>query len=254
MTILASPRVSGKIAAGPQSPCHPGSQWISPRLLKCPILTQATIRPIITGLSLGRRVGEFMAEWKRAVVAILMAFAVMDGVYADMMPTSSLGAAFRPSRCVCDRTGPSTRLDGPAITDLDVSSASYPDKIRFHLESANETQESPHILASDQGSLDLCLYALLGLGMCRSGRWVRKSGLGHIPEWYHSDGPYQIGPSQAVGPDLLRLRPSLCLAQPDCTSGAALPQPGSVRIASLDRSTQCTPTTLPCRGPPARSY
>ncbi len=61
--------------------------------------------------------------------------------------------------------------------------------------------QSPQIVTDKQNSVSLCLYALLGLGLCRSAPLVKRLHFGGIPDWYHGSGPCQIGHSFAVAPD-----------------------------------------------------
>jgi hypothetical protein len=110
-----------------------------------------------------------------------------------------------------------------------------------------------HLLVEGQSSLDLFLYALMGLGLCRSAPWVKKFSFDLIPDWYHSSGPFQIGHSLAVGPDLC-FAPVYCFVQPDCRAQDCPPQYYRGTIVSLWRKSQFTPTILASRGPPSLTY
>jgi hypothetical protein len=109
------------------------------------------------------------------------------------------------------------------------------------------------ILTDRQNSLTLCLYALLGLGLCRSAPLVRKFHFSCIPDWYHSGGPSQIGHSFAISPDCLTSTPVVCFVQPAGETEDVAPQYLSGAIAALLRKSQFTPTTLASRGPPSMS-
>lgn len=102
------------------------------------------------------------------------------------------------------------------------------------------------------GSLDLCLYALIGLGLFRSGHCVRRSSLGFVAEWYYSGGPQQIGCSHAVGPGACCVE-TVCFVQPDAVPDHLLLYAGRGIIPSLARSSQFTAAVLACRAPPSLS-
>ncbi len=107
------------------------------------------------------------------------------------------------------------------------------------------------ILTDRQNSLTLSLYALLGLGLCRSAPFVKKLHFSCIPEWYHSGGPSQIGHSFAIPPDCLPSAPVIRFLQPNCAGKDVTPQYFSGAIAALVRKSPFTPTTLASRGPPS---
>lgn len=111
---------------------------------------------------------------------------------------------------------------------------------------------APHVLADRHSELDLCLYALLSLGLYRSAPWLRRLSLHSIPDWYHSGGPSQIGHSFAISPDGLSAAPILCLTQPEPTAATPdlRPQHRWGIAVSLWRQSQFTPTALAARGPP----
>jgi hypothetical protein len=117
---------------------------------------------------------------------------------------------------------------------------------------ASETRPA-QILTDRQNSLTLCLYALLGLGLCRSAPFVKKLHLGCIPDWYHSGGPSQIGHSFAISPDCLTAAPVVCFIQPAGETEDVAPAYFSGAIAALLRKSQFTPTALASRGPPYMS-
>lgn len=189
-----------------------------------------------------------------AITAVLVAFAMTAGLYADMMPISPSNVAYpsahpcQPSHCEpingSDRTNEQVAFDLGFLSV--VSLAGQP----INTEPTSPTQPSVQVLTTDRSSLDLCLYALIGLGLCRSGHWAKKSALGVAPEWYHSGGPYQIGHSHAISPETLCPTPVGCFIQPDGSAEHLLPQCRSGAIASLWCNSQCTPTLLASRGPP----
>lgn len=105
------------------------------------------------------------------------------------------------------------------------------------------------VLCDRQDSLGLCLYALLGLGLCKSAPWVKKLSLGVVPGWYHDGGPFQIGHSVAISPGCL-YSALVCFVQPDVAAKTLLPRYRREAIVSSWRESQITPTILASRGPP----
>lgn len=118
-------------------------------------------------------------------------------------------------------------------------------------------EESPNtqvvqILVDRQNSATLCLYALLGLGLFKSAPWVKQISLGVVPGWYHDGGPFQVGHSHAIGPDLCSAA-MVCFVQPDCVTQDFLPQYFRATVASLLRKSLFTPNVIAPRGPPSIS-
>ena len=118
-----------------------------------------------------------------------------------------------------------------------------------------QTSEIQHLqtLTSGPNSLKLCLSALISLGLCCSGHWVKKLSLGFVPEWYHEGGPFQIGHSHALMPGTLCPAHVCCFIQPYCTEDNHLPQYFLKTIISLWRKSQFTPIVIASRGPPDMS-
>lgn len=121
------------------------------------------------------------------------------------------------------------------------------------LRSGYDDYEEPnpsHVLADRQGSVHLCLYALLGLGLFKSTPWVKKFSFGAISGWCLESGRWEIGPCSALATDCV-FATSACFIQPDVRGEG--PQPVyrlGVVPALWDRS-QFLPTILASRGPPS---
>ncbi len=132
--------------------------------------------------------------------------AVVRADMVSMSPTNAGGVSSQQTRLTVDfpRAGPSSPCAGfPEIADfslLPVGPLPQPD---MGTGQAGETK-SPRILVDKQNSVSLCLYALLGLGLCRSAPWVKRLHFSCLPDWYHSNGPYQIGHGYAIAPDCRR--------------------------------------------------
>lgn len=194
-----------------------------------------------------------MVEWRRLITAIVVVLIATMAVEADMMPA------------VCADPGGSQK---PPAGEAEPESALWMATVPFDVASglaetgevdATDCQEgqAPQALhlqdsANKLDSFDLCLYALVGLGLCRSGQLVRRPSLGFVPEWYHSGAPQQIGHSHAVGPDAFCFA-GVCFIQPGSEAEPFIPQHRRGIITSLWRCSQFTPSVLASRAPPFRS-
>lgn len=187
------------------------------------------------------------------IVVLVLTVGLAAAAHAEMMPVCGMGVAPRPLEGACGQVAPQD-ADLPSlrevlpIADLGVAPITcLPDA-----QSNPGGTQSTGVFSDDQGSFSLCLYALLGLGLCRSAPLVRKLSLGGVPDWYHHGGPLQIGHSHAVGPDCL-CQAAICFIQPERITQDCLPEYYRGTIASLLRKSQFTPTTLASRGPPCMS-
>jgi len=191
---------------------------------------------------------------RKLLITVGLGLLVTTGVYADMTPVSQLDAGRLQSPIVCSQadlqyTSFSSPFNFPGSADLDSWS------VEFLLEAnadVSQTTEIQHlqILTNGPDSLNLCLSALIGLGLCSSAHWVKRLSFGFVPEWYHNGGPFQIGHSFAVTPESLCPTPVCCFVQPVCTVEDSLPQYRLRTVVSLWRKSQFTPVVIASRGPP----
>lgn len=194
---------------------------------------------------------------RRSFYVILGVLALGTSVRADMGPVSLLAVGASQTTNTCVATSPrdadsSNPLDYLSTTDLSLLPVrSLPD-LHGGVEQADEALPA-RIQADGQNSFGLCLYALLGLGVCRSVPVVKRLSLSHVPQWYHDGGPFQIGHSHAISPDCLGHASACCLVQPDCTGGDLMPSYRQETIIVLWRKSQFTPNALASRGPPSLS-
>gem|GEM_PF-742340 len=201
------------------------------------------------------RVGEPMIQGRKIVVAAVVALAMTAPLYADMVPQSVGSPSSTWMLDPCDESNP-TCVDGLDLcvefgpAQVDLLPLACVAGLPVEIESVDSAGPAVRILSHNQSSLDFCLYAFVGLGLCRSGRWVRKASLGFVPDWYYSGGPFQIGYSHAVNPDTLCPVPACCFIQPDGTPDRSLPPCRSDAITSPWRPSQHTPDSLVSRGPP----
>jgi hypothetical protein len=202
---------------------------------------------------LGVQGEDLMAAGQKKVIAVVMALAAVSVVHADMMPVGQPCAGSPESLLVYEQTpvqptGVSAlSIHSPSIADLDLTSG----ELIHELDAGQIRAAAPsQVLAYEPGSLNLCLYALIGLGLCRSAPWVKRLSFGFVPDWYHDGGPYQIGHSHAIGPESLSCALVYCFVQPECTSLDLLPQHYLGKVASLLRQSLFVPGRLASRGPP----
>ena len=196
-----------------------------------------------------------MGERRKLLIALIGALAFTASVRAEMTPVCKLDAERWQAPCVCDRTDPAhTNLSPP----VSCSSMAYLKLWSIQLlpgPNANITQTSeiqhPQITADSTGSYSLCLYALIGLGVCKSAPLVKKLSFGFIPQWFHDGGPFQIGHSFAASPESLCCpAPACCFIQPVCTVQPLISRYRLRTIVSLWRESQFTPVALAPRAPP----
>ncbi|MBN1506439.1 MAG: hypothetical protein JW955_06315 [Sedimentisphaerales bacterium] len=192
-----------------------------------------------------------MAAGQKKVIAVVMALAAVSVVHADMVPVGQPHAGVTGMPLVCEEA-PIQLAAGPAAhsyrtPDLDMTSVEL--MRTAHVEQIR--QAAPlQVMAYEPGSLNLCLYALIGLGLCRTAPWVKRLSFGFIPEWYHDGGPYQIGHSHAIGPEFPCCAMIRCFVQPEYTGLDLLPQYYLGKVASLLHQLLFVPGRLASRGPP----
>lgn len=195
-----------------------------------------------------------MITFGRFILLAVAAVGLSVSAYAEMTPTAE-----------CDAGSTAVWHDeetGVCFADL-VGEFALPSAIDFDWQAAGLAplpqpepagDEPPVVVLTDgHDSMTLCLYALMGLGLCKSAPWVRKFSFGVVPQWYHDGGPQQIGHSLAVSPDCYCPAP-VCFVQPEPLSDHDLtPQYAWGTVMSLWRHSQATPATLAGRAPPAWS-
>ncbi len=195
-----------------------------------------------------------MIDGRRIITAVIGVFVATVSVYADMTPVSRLNAGHRQSEHVYGRTdlqytNLSSPSNFPSVADLDLWSVEFLPEANADASQTSEIQH-PLSLTNGPGSLNLCLSALIGLGLCSSAHWVKRLSFGFVPEWYHNGGPFQIGHSFAVSPESLCPAPACCFVQPTCTAERLMPRYRLRAVVSLWRKSQFTPDVIASRGPP----
>lgn len=198
-----------------------------------------------------------MAEGRKAILAVFAIFFAVGGVRADLTPMSwaeadSPGQSYAPAEAECLEILLFGFSDPVAVPiDLRSRAGHLCREIQTAVDEMADGQQAI-ALKDGHSSFDLCLYAFIGLGVFRSGHWVRRSSIGFIPEWYHSGAPLQIGHSHAVGPDA-RCHAAVCFIQPDVMPDHLMPLYDRGTILSLVRASQFIATLLASRAPPSLS-
>jgi hypothetical protein len=192
-------------------------------------------------------------ERYRLITVVLAVLVATVSVQADLMSVASsgtqcVGRACAPATDAPRRMG-SFRALGNSC-DFDLGLRLIDPSVEIETERREPTPPANLVILTDRfDSVDLCLYALLGLGLCRSGQWVKESGLAFVPDWYHHGAPLQIGHSYAVGPDCLCLN-LVCFVQPETTPEDLKQERRQGIIAPLLRKSVFTSIPSVSRGPP----
>ncbi len=198
-----------------------------------------------------------MTGRERIIAAILLGLARAGSAGADMVPASQRAYESRQAPSVTDRApfpSPSCSsqfLDYQDVASIEFVPFDFPPRAEADLESTTSVPPV-HTLADGQDSFSLCLYTLLGLGLCKSAPLVRKFSLGCVPQWYHDGGPSQIGCSLAISPDCL-CSVTVCFVQADCAAEDHLSSYRFGSVISRWRTSQFTSAARAPRAPPSLS-
>jgi hypothetical protein len=195
-----------------------------------------------------------MISRRRLFSGIIITLLFSGVIRADMVPASELIGRHQPSR-FCGRmevqhTNLTSPYDSPIVFDFNFGTFQFlPTKVKADV---GPSAQIPHTidLTGGPGSASLCLYALMGLGLFSTPRWIKRLHLGPLPQWYHDGGPFQIGHSFAVSPEILYPVPVDCFVQPGNPSEDSLPRYRLRTVVSCWRKSQFTPETIAARGPP----
>ena len=192
---------------------------------------------------------------KRTILVLFVVVVCTVSAYADMMPVPTASAERGQSSYVprvqtdlhyADLSGTFSysNIPNPDLWPVELLSGPTAD--------VEQTPEMQNIrsFTDGPGSFALCLYALIGLGLCRSAPWIKKLSFEFTPEWYHDGGPFQIGHSHAITPETLYPMPVSCFVQPACMVESHIPLYSQTTIVSLWRKSQFTSSVIASRGPP----
>lgn len=196
-----------------------------------------------------------MICWRRLILGLISALFFAGIVRADMVPVFKLDAERQQPIRVCGEaevrhTNLSYLYNSPIVDSLSLGTIQFLPKTSGDID---QSTEMPHTieLTGGPGSANLCLYALLSLGLYSVPHWIKRLHLVHIPQLCHDGGPFQIGYSFAATPESFCTLQVCYLDPPNKTAEDALPLYRQRTIISLWRKSQFTPETIASRGPPA---
>jgi hypothetical protein len=109
------------------------------------------------------------------------------------------------------------------------------------------------ILADRQNSFGLCLYGLMGLGLCESIPWACKH-VRAVPAWYHRGCPFSSRPCLVISAKSFRAEPTTYFLQSDDAPEDNMAQSRPETVVSLRRTSIFTPTVQSARGPPLLGF
>jgi hypothetical protein len=200
-----------------------------------------------------------MVNGRRLISAVICALVITAVVHADMISVPQPGneRVQRPSVCrqlnFQRSNSTSTPYSFSRVFDLDKWANVLSSPASDDNEQSSEILPLQSFTTNGPGSLNLCLSALFGLGLCSSVHLVKKLSFNFVPEWYHSGGPFQIGHSHAVTPESLCPVADCCFIQPICTEEDYYTEYRLRTVISLWRKSQFTPAVIASRGPPSAS-
>ena len=192
---------------------------------------------------------------RRLITAIFGAFLVSVVARAEMVPICHFDAEYRQDSSVgVQSENPLTNQSGlygcSILDDFGLKDVQIEVETDIDVEPPTQTQPMME-LAGGLSSINLCLCALMSLGLCSAPHWIKKLHLGHLPEWYHDGAPFQIGHSFAATPESLCTL-HVCDFNPPNNDSVDdfLPQFRRREVISLWRESQFTPDSIASRGPP----
>ena len=184
--------------------------------------------------------------WLAAIVALLLIAAPMAraDISAAAPAISGHQAQAAAERGVSQGEGPSTSSaaggDGILATGLGVQDAlAVP---------VGDAADSAKPLPPEPGSKGLFLSALISLGAWQLGRATRNIHLFHVPDWYHAEGPAQVGHTFAANPECSGMQ-AVCLFEDTEEASPVLLCAGRCDAPPVPL-TLCLLTSESPRGPP----
>jgi len=199
-----------------------------------------------------------MGNRRKQILGFIVALLVTGVAHADLVPVSWRDGEQKPLRCVGSRME-FQHSDFSGLYDSSVAVDLVSGPVQFlpqagvdHVGQTSQTSYAIELTGRPDSS-SLCLYALMGLGLCSAPHWIRRLSLGFIPQWYHEGGPFQIGHSHAATPESLCTLQVCFLVPPDDRAEHLNPRCHIRTILSLWRKSQFTPAVHAPRGPPNMS-
>jgi len=194
---------------------------------------------------------------RRQILSVVCALLFAGFARADMTPVCKPDVERSPSQSVGGRSDVRqsnlTGLYDRSIVDFELGSIDLSSDNNTVIDQPTRVPHHTMDLTGGPSSFSLCLYALLGLGLCGAPQWLKKLHLGHLPEWYHDGGPFQVGHSFAATPESLYKLQICDFIPPEDMAEFLIPHYRLRTIISCWRPSQYTPETLAARGPPNMS-
>ena len=191
---------------------------------------------------------------RKGVLLLVLVFGAAGKVCADMVQVSGAGVKGPTLGTAGDLTDQQSFIASDVFLPsaiVDLSSVHIGLFVEAQADTGGVAGSQPaYVLSDRQDGLGLCLYALLGLGLCKSGPWVKKLSLGVVPGWYHDGGPFQIGHSSVISPDCLDVA---CACFMQAEQYRAGPQCRRETTGFLRGMSKFSPTGLASCGPPGPS-
>jgi hypothetical protein len=194
-----------------------------------------------------------MINTKRSVVVLIAGLAVTSAVHARLLSVSGSDVRSPQSAVSCLESNGEDYVSSPYASSNAVEMPLW--FVEFSGEVGTETKSGhepvPALsLEGESSGLSVLLSTLISLGLCGSIHGTRKLHLGHIPDWLHNSGPFQIGYSYATEPELLST-PQICwLSRLVCGAEESDSSYRQKTPIPVWRKSQCTPCVLASRGPP----
>jgi len=188
-------------------------------------------------------------EWRKVILGFLGCLFLAGISYGDMTATQPEG--IMPGRMTPRASNGFESAAMRNLADLDWFAVQSLPPLTLGYDNSRGPGR-PHVLADRRGSVQLCLYALLGLGLFKSVPCARRLPLGAIPAWYHESGPLEIGQCLAISSDCL-CTVSVCFTQPEAEAEGLQPLYRLGVVEALWRQWQFIPTILASRAPPCLS-
>jgi len=113
---------------------------------------------------------------------------------------ADMGARFVPAATPPQQSSPETasnQVGASACLDSGLSDLLLPAGVA----AADDPLRKPGRLPAEPASLSLVLAGLGSLGAWHIGRAAKTGHLGNVPDWFHADGPAQVGHTFIANPD-----------------------------------------------------
>jgi hypothetical protein len=195
-----------------------------------------------------------MFRWRKLISIISGVLLFTAIVHADMVPIFKPDTELQTSACDLyqtkeKQTDLSYMNDSPLAVSFNLVSIQFPLNTVSNIE---QVATVPHSidLTNEQGSVSLCLYTMLGLGLCNAPHWFKRLYFIRVPECYRNGGPFQIDHSLTVSSKSLCSAKVCCFIQSVRAAEHLLMQYHFRVVVFSWWKSQFTSVVLAPRGPP----